>query len=71
MAFRTTIEKTFIILWNVKRPEQKPFETLKYTLRIVLILLHFNLDLKILIKINVLDYVIAAVLLQKHLDRIF
>lgn len=71
MALRKMVENFLMFLWNSKRLEQKAFETLKYAFTIAPILLYFNPDLKICVRINILDNVIAVILSQKHLDKIF
>lgn len=63
-------EKLFIFPWNLKEPKQKVFDTFKKAFTITTILAHFNLDLETWVESDTLDYVVAAVLSQKHSDRI-
>ena len=67
-ALTKTVEKSFMFPWNPKRAEQKAFETLKHAFTTAPILAHFNPDLETWVESDASDYVIAAVLSQKHSD---
>ena len=54
--------------WNSEGPEQKAFETLKKAFTTAPMLAYFNPDLDTWVESDASDYVVAAVLSQKHHD---
>ena len=62
-------EIDFAYSWNLENSEKAIFRTLKLVFIIVLILQHFNSNLKTWIETDVFDWIVVAILSQRDIDE--